>query len=182
MRTSRAAIFVLALVALFAAGCHTTPKTDAEAETLHGKVLSTIDRFKFHDPGLKEYFDTAHGYAVFPSVGKGGFGVGGAFGRGELFEQGNLIGYCSLSQGSIGFQIGGQAYSEIIFFDRKSALDNFKSGTFAFAGQASGVAVTAGASVDAAYENSVAVFTMPIGGLMGEASIGGQKFDFDPKK
>jgi lipid-binding SYLF domain-containing protein len=180
-RSRQNTALVLLLVALSWGGCQTVPGTAAEKDALHLNVLTTIDRFKFKDPGLKDFFDTAHGYAVFPTVGKGGFGVGGAFGRGEVYEQGKFIGYCSVSQGSIGLQIGGQAYSELIFFERKQAFDNFTSGTFAFAAQASGVVVTVGVSADAAYENSVAVFTLPKGGLMGEAAIGGQQFDFEPK-
>ena len=92
-----------------------------------------------------------------------------------------MVGYCDLSQGSIGFQIGGQGYSEVIFFKTDSTLENFKSGEFAFAAQASGVAVKAGAAANADYVNGVAVFTKPKGGLMGEASIGGQNFSYEPK-
>ncbi len=107
--------------------------------------------------------------------------MGGAYGRGELFEDGTVTGFCDLTQGTIGFQLGGQAYSELIFFENRGALLHFKSGNFAFAAQASAVAATAGASTDADYESGVIVFTMAKGGLMFEASIGGQKFSFVPK-
>ncbi|MHC4993836.1 MAG: YSC84-related protein, partial [Planctomycetota bacterium] len=98
-----------------------------------------------------------------------------------LYEEGSPVGYCDLSQGSIGFQLGGQVYSELIFFETHTALLNFKSGEFAFAAQASAVAATAGAAANVDYDGGVAVFTQAKGGLMYEASIGGQKFTFEPK-
>ena len=144
----------------------------------HADVMSTIAAFKEKDPGIAKFFDTAIGYAVFPTVGKGAIGVGGAHGTGELLVGDKAIGKAALNQLTVGFQLGGQAYSEIIFFDQQSTLDGFKHGDFAFAAQATAVALTTGASANAAYRNGVAVFTMPKGGLMYEASIGGQKFSF----
>ena len=120
----------------------------------------------------------AYGYAVFPTVGKGGIGIGGAYGTGRVYERGRYIGRSNLAQLTIGFQLGGQAYSEIIFFRDKAALDDFTNGNFELGAQASAVAATAGASADADYSDGVAVFTMAKGGLMYEASIGGQKFSF----
>jgi lipid-binding SYLF domain-containing protein len=117
---------------------------------------------------------------VFPTVGKGAVGVGGAYGKGVVYQQGEVVGYCDLSQGTVGLQLGGQAYREIIFFEYKEALDWFKTGNFAFSAQASAVAVNEGASADAKYDRGVAVFTMTKGGLMFEASIGGQKFGYQP--
>lgn len=113
-------------------------------------------------------------------MGKGAIGVGGAAGNGAVWEQGSLVGSAKLKQVSVGFQFGGQAYREVIFFESKEALDRFKEDKFEFAAQASAVAVTAGASANARYNNGVMVFTQTKGGLMYEASIGGQKFDFDP--
>lgn len=147
---------------------------------LDQRVDNTIVTFTDEDPEISRFFDSARGYAVFPTVAKGGMGVGGAHGEGELFEEGQRIGRCTLTQGSIGFQLGGQAYSELIFFETRSALDDFKNETFAFSAQASAVAAKAGASATADYADGVAVFTMPKGGLMYEASIGGQKFSFTP--
>jgi lipid-binding SYLF domain-containing protein len=122
---------------------------------------------------------------VFPKVAKGGFIVGGAGGNGVVYERGasgtKIIGYSTLSQGSIGLQAGGQVFSEIIFFQTDAALNSFKKGTTEFAGTASAVAASAGASVNAAYENGVAVFTAGESGLMLQASIGGQGFSFDAK-
>lgn len=145
----------------------------------NSKVAETIANFKNHDPNLKLFFQKAHGYAVFPTVGKGGaLYVGGAYGQGEVFKGGKLIGTTTLSQLTVGFQLGGQAYSELIFFKDKKALSDFTAGNFEFSAQASAVAVTAGASADADYDNGVAIFTLAKGGLMYEASIGGQKFTF----
>jgi lipid-binding SYLF domain-containing protein len=112
--------------------------------------------------------------------GKGAIGVGGAYGRGEVWEGGKLVGYSTLTQASIGLALGGQSYTELIFFENKAALDRFKSGGFAFAAQASAVALKSGVSANAKYSDGVAVFTMGQTGLMYEASVGGQKFSFQP--
>ena len=130
---------------------------------------------------MKVFFDKAYGYAVFPTVSKGAYVIGGAYGEGEVFKKGKLIGYSTLTQVTIGLQLGGQAYSEIIFFQDKRRLNNFKDGNFEFGAQASAVAVTAGVSADAAYNNGVAIFTIVKGGLMYEASVGGQKFRYERK-
>lgn len=144
------------------------------------KAEKTIKVFKEKDKGLVNYFDQAHAYAVFPSVGKGAVGIGGAFGKGTVFEKGKAVGKTDLKQGTIGFQFGGQAYSEIIFFETEKAFENFKNGNLKFSGQASVVAVTLGASADLAYKGGVAVVTMTKGGLMYEASVGGQHFGYEP--
>ena len=99
---------------------------------------------------MKVFFNKAYGYAVFPSIIKAAIGVGGAHGKGEVFRRGKVIGRASLSQGSIGFQLGGQSYSEIVFFQNKAAFDRFKNGNLKFAAQASAIAVTAGAAANAA--------------------------------
>jgi len=145
------------------------------------KAEESIAEFKEADPDLQSFFDAAVGYAVFHNVGKAGLGIGGARGKGTLFEGGKPLGKVTLTQLSIGFQWGGQAYREIIFFEKQETLDNFKDGEFEFAAQVSAVAATAGASADANYEGGVAVFTLVKGGLMYEASVGGQKFNFDPE-
>ena len=173
---------LLAAVTLASFACQTSPKTEGEKLDLRHDADAAAAVFRQQDPSMKEnFFDKAYGWAVFPTVGKGAVGVGGAYGRGVLYEQGEIAGYCDLSQGTIGLQLGGQAYREIIFFEYKEALDWFKTGNLAFSAQASAVAVTAGASADAKYDRGVAVFTMTRGGLMFEASIGGQKFSFEPQ-
>ncbi|MHC4677185.1 MAG: lipid-binding SYLF domain-containing protein [Planctomycetota bacterium] len=169
-------------VAVFSTtGCATAPRTAEGKAEMNTKVQSAIDSAVESDPGLKKFFDEAAGYAVFPTVGKGAVGVGGAYGRGALYEGGQLEGYCTLTQASIGLALGGQAYTELIFFETKAALDRFKTGNFAFAAQASAVALKSGASANAKYTDGVAVFTMGEAGLMYEASIGGQKFSYEPK-
>lgn len=183
MKRSHLALTLLAGIAFASFACQTSPKTEGGKASLRQDARATVAVFKQNDPTLKEnFFDKAYGWAVFPSVGKGAVGVGGAYGQGVLYEQGELVGYCDLSQGTIGLQLGGQAYREIIFFEYEEAMDWFKTGNFAFAAQASAVAVTAGASTDANYDRGVAVFTMAHGGLMLEASIGGQQFTYEPIK
>jgi lipid-binding SYLF domain-containing protein len=175
MSISRFLPLVLALGA-----CSTAPSSDAEKDALHSEVQATIDSFRFKSPVLQRFFDNAHGYAVFPSIGKGGLIVGGAHGRGELYKGKELVGHCDMTQASVGLQIGGQAYRQVIFFQNEATFERFKSGNFSFAANASAVAVEAGVSTTVDYENGVAVFTMARAGVMGEAAIGGQKFSFVP--
>ena len=144
-------------------------------------VQESITAFKNSDPDMQAFFDKAWGYAVFPDVGKAGMGIGGAHGAGLVFEQGKIVGSSKLTQLSFGFQLGAQLYQEIIFFETRSDLDDFKQGNFELGAQASAVAVTAGASVDAPYEDGVAIFTLAKGGLMYEAAVGGQKFSYKPR-
>ena len=160
----------------------------------------TIERFqKAGDSG--RYFGKAYGYAVFPTVGKGGIGIGGAFGRGRVYRAVRHVGDVSLKQISVGFQLGGQAYSEIIFFENQTTFDDFTSGNFEFGADASAVAITAAANASASsaggasagasstkdnaataggYHHGVAVFTIAKGGLMYQAAIAGQKFNYTP--
>ena len=129
-------------------------------------------------PKLRTFYNKAYAYAVFPKVTKAGIGIGGAAGRGTVFKNHQVVGSSSLKQASIGFQLGGQQYSEVIFFENKKAYDHFINGNLKFDAQASAVAIKAGASINVAYHNGVAVFTRTKGGLMYEASIGGQHFKF----
>ena len=175
-----AVLFSITAAAPAGAGWNPLKKEKAENQKVDdSEVAEAVAAFKNEDPGMKVFFDEAYGYAIFPSVGKGGIGVGGAYGKGKVYEKGRRIGTTKLTQVSIGFQLGGQAYREIIFFSDKNALDDFTGGNFEFTAQASAVAVTAGAATDTDYSGGVAVFTLPKGGLMYEASIGGQKFSFD---
>ena len=170
-RTIRAALAAMLLV-LFSP-THALAKGDA---------ASVLAKFKEKDPGFEKVFAEAHGYAVFPTVGKGAIGIGAARGKGDGFERGVLIGKTTLTQVTVGFQLGGQAYSEVILFKDKTALDDFKRGNFELNAQASAIALTARASRDIAYNRGVAIITMGKGGLMYEASVGGQKFTFKPLK
>jgi len=145
------------------------------------EALEAISAFKETDPDLEVFFEKAHGYAVFPTVGKAGMGFGGAYGKGILFEKGEEIGTTTLKQVSMGFEFGGEVYREIIFFGDKETLDDFKKGNFELDAQASAVALTKGASKNADFDEGVAVFTQTKGGMMFDVSVGGQKFTFEPK-
>jgi lipid-binding SYLF domain-containing protein len=167
----------LALAAVIA-GCTTEPTSETKREDLVDNAQSTLRTYQREDPGMSSFLDSAYGYAVFPNVGKGGLIAGGAYGKGVVYQQGRMIGYCDLTQATIGAQIGGQAYSEIIAFEDRATLEKFKNNQLAFSAQASAVALKSGASANAKYENGVAVFTHTNGGLMAEASVGGQKFTY----
>ncbi|WP_276503409.1 YSC84-related protein [Terrimonas pollutisoli] len=138
------------------------------------------EQFIKSDALMQNLFEKSYGYVIFPNVGKGAIGVGGAAGNGIVYEKGSAIGSAKMKQVSVGFQFGGQAYREVIFFENKAALDRFKENKFEFAAQVSAVAVTKGASANVKYKDGVMVFTQEKGGLMYEASIGGQKFDYTP--
>lgn len=144
------------------------------------KAQKTIATFKKTDSGLTEFFDNSFGYAVFPSIGKGAIGIGGAAGKGVVYKQGDMIGGSNMTQITVGFQFGGQEYSEIIFFENADSFNRFINNKYQFAAQASAVALKSGISADAKYTDGVAVFTQAKGGLMYEASVGGQKFKFVP--
>jgi len=130
------------------------------------------------DASLSNLFGSAAGYVIFPNVGKGAVGIGGASGNGIVYERGVMIGKAKMSQVSVGFQLGGQAYRELIFFENQESIDRFKKNKVEFSAQASAVAATAGASANAKYHEGVMIYTQQKGGLMYEASVGGQKFKF----
>lgn len=161
---------------------------------------STINVFK-ESPAVTKFFKNSYGYAVFPTIGKAGFVVGGSYGKGQVYRDGKVTGKTSVMEGSIGFQLGGEAFSQIIFFQDKRAYDEFTSGNFEFGATAQAVVITAGAQAKAGtagmsagasagpktgvqaeteYVKGMATFVHSKGGLMYEASIGGQKFSFEP--
>jgi lipid-binding SYLF domain-containing protein len=171
------------------------------AQALADEYADTIKVFREAGESGK-FFKTSYGYAVFPTIGKGGIGIGGAHGSGRVYAEGKYVGDTSMTQITVGFQLGGQAFSQIIFFEDKRAFDEFTGGNFEFGAQASAVAITAGASAQAtttgssagasggehdasttgSYYRGMAIFTVAKGGLMYEASVGGQKFSYTPKK
>ena len=171
------------------------------AQALADDYAATIKVFRRAGQSGK-FFASSYGYAVFPTIGKGGIGIGGAHGSGRVYAKGAPVGDTSMTQITVGLQLGGQAYSQIIFFQDKRAFDEFTSGNFEFGAQATAVAITAGASAQASsggtgagasgtqshartaggYHRGMAVFTIAKGGLMYEASIGGQKFSYRPRK
>ena len=146
------------------------------------------------------FFDSAYGYVVFPTIGKGGIGIGGAHGRGRVYIQGEYVGDTTMTQLTVGIQLGGQAYSQMIFLEDANAFESFSSGNFEFSAQATAVALTAGVSAEAntgggaaagasggrndavvthaGYRKGMAIFTIARGGLMYEATLGGQKFSY----
>lgn len=131
---------------------------------------------------LQSFKDKSYGYAVFPRITKGAIGIGGAGGKGIVFKNHEPKGQSTMSQATIGFQLGGQQYKEVIFFEDKAAYEKFTNEKVKFNGQASAVAITSGASVDVAFKDGIAVFTQAKGGLMYEASIGGQHFSYKQKE
>jgi lipid-binding SYLF domain-containing protein len=144
-------------------------------------AAATIATFKATDSSLEEYFKKAYGYAVFPTIGSGGFIFSGAYGTGTVYAKGKPVGSASVTQASVGFTIGGQTSSELLFFKDKAALDNFQAGNYEFSAQASAVIARQGAAAKTSYDNNgVAVFVHVKGGAMLEASIGGQKFAYKP--
>lgn len=142
---------------------------------------TTLEEMLEETPKLKSFQDQAYGYAVFPKVTKAGLGIGGALGNGIVFKQEEVVGKANLKQASIGFQAGGQQYSEVIFFENEKAFEHFTNNNLKFDAQASAVALTEGVSIDVAYHDGVAVFTRAKGGIMFEASIGGQHFKYESK-
>jgi len=139
----------------------------------------TVGEFKHADPSLERFFSKAYGYAVFADIYKGGFMiVGGGHGNGIVFEQGQPIGRSTVTMLNVGPQLGGQAFAEIIFFKDRNALENFTQGNYELSAQFGVVIVKAGMATNTDYSNGVAVFAMPKGGLMGELTIGGQKFSY----
>ena len=142
------------------------------------KAQTTMVEFKKVDSGMANFASKAYGYAVFPSIGKGAIGIGGAAGKGVVYEKGKVAGGVNMTQISFGFQFGGQAYSEVIFFEDAAAFERFKENELQFAAQVSAVALKSGISANAKYSDGVVVFTMAKGGLMYEASVGGQRFKF----
>jgi lipid-binding SYLF domain-containing protein len=172
LQVIKAAIFMASIVMSSVAIAQTNSKDrkivadakDAKAEFIRVDGL------------MKNLFTNSYGYVIFPNVGKGGIGIGGAAGNGAVFQNAALIGMAKMAQVTIGFQWGGQAYREVIFFETKADLDRFKENKLEFSAQASAVAVTAGAAANVKYNNGVMIFSQIKGGLMYEASVGGQKF------
>ena len=143
-------------------------------------VEEAIALFKQADSSLEDWFENGYGYAVFPHVSKGGLGVGGAHGKGLVYKDGEVVGKTSLTQFTIGLQLGGQVYQQVIFFEDEASYENFTGGNFELSAQASAIAAAAGVAANATYRYGVAIFTLGKSGLMYEASVGGQKFSFTP--
>jgi lipid-binding SYLF domain-containing protein len=178
MKKLSIALAALGLLVISAFAQAWTPDSSDKMELAVAQAIITA---KEKDPALEKWFDEAHGYAVFPKVGKGGIGIGGAHGKGLVIQGDKTVASTSLSQLTIGFQLGGQVYSQFVFFKDETAFGHFARGNFEMGAQVSAVAITLGASADADYDGGVAVFTIAEGGLMYEATVGGQKFKYEAK-
>jgi len=180
MAFSRTAVLGFSfLVVATAAPAAADSASDAQ---LAADVEDAIGRFQEKDRTFKPTLEKLVGYAIFPEIAKAGLIVGGAGGRGEVYAGGTLIGHAQLSQGTIGAQIGGQKFAEIIFFRTKSALNRFKKNRLELSAQATATAADQGGAATAKYADGVAIFILPTAGLMAEASVGGQKLKFSPLK
>lgn len=168
-----------ALAALLVIAATSAPAARA-ADDLQSEAQQAISAFKQKDPGIETFFTNSVGYAIFPGVGEGGFIVGGAHGKGLVYEHGKLVGKATVTKASIGAQAGGQSFSELIFFQTPESLRQFKSSNFELSAGVSAVVAAEGAARTAKYEQGVAIFTLPKSGVMAQAAIGGQKFKFEP--
>jgi lipid-binding SYLF domain-containing protein len=180
LKANLTAIGILAVAALVG-GCATTPDQPNARTDLKDEVHIAMNDFKQTDPSLNHVLKDSAGYAMFPDVGKGGFIVGAAYGHGEVFKHGHEIGWADMKLGSVGAEAGGEQYQELIVFRTPEALYHFCQNNFTFGASASAVAVKAGAAAAADFTDGVAVFTKTTGGLMAEAALTGQKFNFVPK-
>lgn len=166
-------------VALALTGCAASPRTAQGKVDIRKESDVALVQAKASDPSMTKVCRDAYGTAVFPKVGKGAIGVGGAYGKGVLYKNDRIVGYCDLTQASIGVQLGAQTYTEIICFENEKAFDRFRTGNFTLDAQATAVALKSGAGGNANYSDGVSVFTMDESGLMFEAAIGGQKFSYE---
>ncbi len=181
MNTKLGTICLMAAVAIVVGGCATVPDRPEAKAVLSAEVKEAVAIFRAKDPDIQRFIDKSYGYAVLPKIFKGAFLLGGAYGRGEVYEQGKMVGYCDMKQATLGFSFGGEYLREIIFFRDKADLDTFKAEEYTFSAQATGVAATAGAAAKADYRDGLAVFITTDKGLMVDASLGGQKFKYVPK-
>jgi lipid-binding SYLF domain-containing protein len=159
--------------------CSATAGRADERSRLADEAKEAVAALVKHDPTIQTEMTNAAGYAIFPGVGKGGIGLGGARGTGQVVSNGTALAKTTLTQVTVGLQLGGQKYIELILFENRAALDRFLDGKFTMAAQASAVAAASGAAANAKYADGVKVITMAIGGLMYEASVGGQKFGIE---
>jgi lipid-binding SYLF domain-containing protein len=181
MTSTQGIVLVLTVVVALMVSCATAPSSREDKQALITEAATRMQQMNTEDPEVGALVKRGYGYTLFPKVGKGGLVVGGAYGRGVVYEQGQHIGYSDLTQGSVGLQAGGQTFSELIVFENKTALDRFKEGKFDFAADASAVVLKTGVATNATFVNGVAVVVSPIGGAMLEASIGGQQFTYQQK-
>jgi lipid-binding SYLF domain-containing protein len=181
MTSTRQAIIVMALVIGLVAACSTGSVTKEERDTLFKEAQASRQEWNKVDPQFEAFAKKGYGWAFFPEITKGGFVVGGAHGRGVVYEKGQHIGYADLTQMSVGFQAGYQDYSQLIVFENQPAMEKFKRNEIDFGANASAVVADKGAAMGAQFVDGVAVFVRPTGGAMAEASLGGQQIAYLPK-
>jgi lipid-binding SYLF domain-containing protein len=177
MRVGLTAVLAFAAVGVGRMGAAWSADDNAQ---LVQDANQTIAQFRKADPSIERFFQNSAGYVVFPGIGKGGLGIGGAHGNGVLFEKGQVVGKVTMNQVTVGAQAGGQEFAEIIFLETPSNVTDLKFGKTKFSAELSAVALSAGAAAKAKFIDGVAVFTATKGGLMLEASVGGQKFKYTP--
>ncbi len=166
----------------FVAACATEPNSQSQRQALADNAQTSLKSMEAKDPGLADVVNNAYAYVTFPDIGKGGFVIGGAWGRGVVYEQGRMVGFAAVSEGSLGITAGGQTYAELIVFKDQSAFHKFQNGDFTIGAGASVVALKAGAAAAAEFRNGMVVFIQNQGGLMADASINGQKVSFHPTR
>jgi len=171
---------VIALAMGLLVSCSTAPATKEGRDKLVKEAGASRQEWNRLEPGVEAFAKKGYGYAFFPEITKGGVGIGGAYGRGVVYEQGQHIGYADLTEGSLGLQLGGQTYSELIVFENKAAMDRFKADQFNFGANASAVIAQTGTATSTQFVDGVAVFVRPVTGVMAEAALGGQKITYVP--
>ena len=159
-----------------------TSTLTARAEDLKAKAEEAVGNFKLADPGLTNFFAKAAGYVILPKVGEGGFIFGGEKGDGLVYEKEKLTGKVTMKGFSVGAQVGGGSFAEVIFFETAEGLKAFKETKYEMSAKAKANVAASGVSQNAKYDQGVAVFTLPTSGVMLAAAIGGQKFEFSPLK
>lgn len=161
-------------------GCSTAPESTAGQHDLQREADRSLDQALAVDPTLRPVIQRSAGYAVFPTVGEGGFIIGGGYGKGALYERGQFVGFVDITSVSGGLKIGGQSYSQMIVFETPGPLANFKNGDFTLSADAKAVAVTSGAAANAQFKDNILVYIWDQSGLMADASVGGQTYRFTP--
>jgi len=180
LKSSFAAMLVM-MMGLGMVGCSTTPNTEEKRDALDADVNATLASMKAESPEFASFVARGYAYAVYPSLGEGAFIVGGGGGRGEVFKQGTMIGYSTMKKATVGAQIGGQEYSEVIVFETDAALSKFINQEYKFAANANAVALKSGVAANAKFQDGVAIFQYTKGGLMASAAVGGQSFTYVAK-
>ena len=181
MNSITRAAMICALAASLLIGCTTAPPSQESRNALVEEATAAMKDMNRFDPGVESLARKGYGYALFPEVVKAGLGLGGGYGRGVVYEQGQHVGYADLTLGSLGAQIGGQTFSELIVFENKAAMDRFKLSPVDFTAGAAAMILQNGAAVNASFIDGIAVVVRPITGAMAEATIGGQQVKYVPK-